>query len=347
MRLGPKPEHPAEWLALKAGQVPTVLIDGYLGFMAARCVMAGVSLGVFEALERQPDDAAGLARRLELAPPGVDVLLTALHACGYVKRDGGRFAITPAVRRFALEGAAQSLTDWAGVFAYDMWEHFGHLEETVRSGRPIGLHEREPDDPYWERYMRGLFDLSKLSADIVARLIPTAGTPKRMLDLAGGHGGYAMAMCRRHPELRATIVELEGSARIGRKIVAEEGMDDRVSFQVGDLFETDLGAGHDLATTFQIVHHFTPEQNVELLRRARESLRSGGTVAILELERPAGRRAADQVGALTGVLFYVTSLARTFTAREMADFLGEAGFRRIRARRHAQLPGVVVMVATS
>jgi predicted O-methyltransferase YrrM len=233
------------------------------------------------------------------------------------------------------------------VFAYDMWEHFGHLEETVRSGRPIGLHEREPDDPYWERYMRGLFDLSKLSADIVARLIPTAGTPKRMLDLAGGHGGYAMAMCRRHPELRATIVELEGSARIGRKIVAEEGMDDRVSFQVGDLFETDLGAGHDLATTFQIVHHFTPEQNVELLRRARESLRSGGTVAILELERPAGRRAADQVGALTGVLFYVTSLARTFTAREMADFLGEAGFRRIRARRHAQLPGVVVMVATS
>jgi ubiquinone/menaquinone biosynthesis C-methylase UbiE len=347
MRLGARPENPGEWLALKAGQVPTVLVDGYLGFMAARCVMAGVSLGVFEALDEQPDDVSGLAGRLELDAAGVDVLLTALHACDYVKPEGGRFVNTPAVRRFALDASTQSLTSWAGVFAYDMWEHFGRLEDTLRTGRPIGLHERGADDPYWERYMRGLFDLSKLSADIVARLIPVDRAPGRLLDLAGGHGGYAMAMCRRHPGLRATILELEGSARIGRAIVAEQGMADRVAFTVGDLFEADLGEGHDVATAFQIVHHFAPEQNVELLSRARATLRPGGTVAILELERPRGRQAADQVGALTGVLFYVTSRARTFTAREMADFLGEAGFREMRARRHAQLPGVVVMVATA
>jgi 2-polyprenyl-3-methyl-5-hydroxy-6-metoxy-1,4-benzoquinol methylase len=309
--------------------------------------MAGVSLGLFEALEEAPDDAAGLARRLDLDRAGVDVLLTALHACDYVKPDRGRFALTPAARRFAVSGGAHSLTDWAGVLAYDMWDHMGHLEDIVRTGEPVGLHDRDPDDPYWERYMRGLFDLSKLSADIVARLIPTDGSPRRMLDLAGGHGGYAMAMCRRHSDLTATIVELEGSARIGRRIVAEQAMGDRVSFEAGDLFEVDLGTGYDVVTAFQIAHHFGDEQNVELLRRARHALRPGATMAILEQERAEGRQSADQVGALTGVLFYVTSAARTFSARELAEFLGQAGFRAIRARRHAQLPGIVLMVATA
>ena len=75
--------------------------------------------------------------------------------------------------------------------------------------------------------MRGLFDLTRLAGDDVARMIPTRN-PKRMLDLAGGHGGYAIAMCRRHADLTVTIVELEGAARIGREIVREQGMADRI-----------------------------------------------------------------------------------------------------------------------
>ena len=58
--------------------------------------------------------------------------------------------------------------------------------EAVRTGETSGLHSRDPDDPYWERYMRGLFDLTRLSGDDVAQMIP-GRNPKRMLDLAGGH----------------------------------------------------------------------------------------------------------------------------------------------------------------
>ena len=121
--------------------------------------------------------------------------------------------------------------------------------------------------------------------DDVARMIPTRN-PKRMLDLAGGHGGYAIAMCRRHSNLAVTIVELEGAARIGRDIVREQDMEDRIEFLVGDMFTTDLGAGYDVATAFQILHHFDEDVNVELLTRAHEALRDGGTIAILEQERP-------------------------------------------------------------
>jgi len=343
VRLGVRPDNPLEALALLSGRVPNALFETYFAFMAARVLMAATSLGIFEALAERPDDVTGLARRLELDPAGVDVLLLVLRSQGYLEERDGRLRNSAQAERFLLHAAPESLTAWIGGFNYDMWEHFGHLEEVVRTGEPIGLHERAPDDPYWERYLRGLFELSKLSAEVVARLIP-AERPRRLIDLAGGHGGYAMALCRRHPDLTATIVELEGGARVGRAIVREEGMADRVGFEEGDLFSHDPGTGYDIATAFNIVHHFDAERSVELLRRARAALRPGGTMAVLELERPGANRRGSPVGTLTGVLFFVTSAARTYTAAELAELFAAAGFRRVRARRHVELPGSVVIV---
>jgi O-methyltransferase len=126
--------------------------------------------------------------------------------------------------------------------------------------------------------------------------------------------------------------------------VEEEGMADRIEFRVGDLFEIDLGTGHDIAMANSIVHHFSPEENVRMLRRARGALRSGGTMAVLELDRPAPGKCGTQLGTLTGVLFYVTSRARTYTGAEIAEFFEQAGFSNVRQKRHPRLSGQVLVV---
>jgi SAM-dependent methyltransferase len=343
MRIATRADNPFERLAMAAGQVPTPLFDTYVAFFTARAVMAGASLGIFAALAERRDDAAGLASRLDLDPAGVDVLVTALHALGYLEAaDGGRFAVTATTRRWLLDDET-SVAGFATVFDYDMWDHIGRMEEGIRSGQPIGLHERPADDPYWERYMRGLFELSRLGSDTTARLIG-ARDPRSALDLAGGHGEYSMALCRRHEGLKATIVDLEGAARIGRRIVEEQDMADRVAFQVGDVFETNLSEGHDIAMANSIVHHFDEERNVALLRRAREALRPGGTMAVLDLERPEPGKRGTQLGTLTGLLFYVTSHARTYSGGEITAFFEAAGFERVRARHHPRLAGSVLVL---
>jgi ubiquinone/menaquinone biosynthesis C-methylase UbiE len=312
----------------------------------ARAIMAGASLGIFDALAEKPDDADGLARRLKLDPRGTDILLVALHSLGYVDHRGGTYRNAAAVEKFVLPDSKQSLRAYIEDFNRDMWEEFSRTEEAIRSGETTGLHERPPDDPYWERYMRGLFDLTRLGGEEVARMIP-ARNPKRMLDLAGGHGGYAIAMCRRHGDLTVTIAELEGAARIGREIVREQGFEDRIEFLVGDMFETDLGSGYDVAAAFEILHHFDEDVNVELLTRAHEALREGGTVAVLEQERPPTGERGSTIGALTGLLFYTTSRARTYTADELATFIEAAGFDRVRCRRSQRFPGHVMITGRS
>lgn len=332
---------------MAAGVVPTPLLETFEAMAMARAIMAGASLGIFDALAEKSDDADGLARRLQLDPQGTDILLVALHAMGYVEERSGLYRNSPAVEKFLLADSPQTLRAYVADFNRDMWDEFARIEDAVRTGgETSGLHEREPGDPYWERYMRGLFDLTRLSGDDVARMIPVRN-PKRMLDLAGGHGGYAIAMCRRHKNLTVTIAELEGAARIGREIVREQGMADRIDYLVGDMFSTELGRGYDVATAFQILHHFDGDVNVELLTRAHEALREGGTIAVLEQERPPPGERGTSIGALTGLLFYVTSRARTYTADEISTFVEAAGFNRVRKRRSARFPGHVVVTGRS
>jgi SAM-dependent methyltransferase len=330
-------------MGMAAGMVPNALFEGYFAHMMSRTLMAGVSLGVFDALEARPDNPRAVAERLDLDPQGVDALLVALHTMGYVEQRDGAYRNTKQTTRHLVAGAEKPLTETVGTFTYDMWRYMDRLEDVVRSGQPVGdLHTRPAGDPWWESYMRGLFELSQLRGDSVVRLIDVK-RPRTLLDVAGGHGGFSLAMCRRHDGLEATVFELEGAAAIGRRIMAEQEGGERVHHTVGDMFEGDLGSDYDVAMANSILHHFGPERNVQLLRRIHDALAPGGTMAVVEQERPPEGKRGQQIGALTGVLFYVTSKVRTYTARELEGFLRDAGFARVKARRSPLAPGIVVV----
>jgi hypothetical protein len=50
------------------------------------------------------------------------------------------------------------------------------------------------------------------------------------------------------------------------------------------------------------------------------------------------------VGTLTGLLFYVTSGARTYSGGEISEWFEAAGFTSVRARHHPRLTGSVLVV---
>jgi SAM-dependent methyltransferase len=346
VRLRPWPDSPLEAAALAVGEVPVPLFEAFVGYVQARAIIAGSTLGIFRALDERPDDAAGLAARLELDPLGAATLLVALHTTGYLDVRDGRYAPSAVTRKWLLPGAARTLEPYLGAFNADMWEWVSGLEAAVRTGRGAGLHAMDRDDPRWLRYMRGLFALARFGGADVAWGVD-AGAPRRMLDLAGGHGGFAIALCDRHPGLRATVLDLEPAVAAGRELVREHGYADRVDFTAGDLFEADYGSNFDLVFCGQIVHHLAPADAVELLRRARSALRPGGIVAVYEQEAPPPGERGHQLGVLVGLLFFATSAARTYGAGEVGAFLGEAGFRDIRIRRPRRLPGTFVARAVA
>jgi SAM-dependent methyltransferase len=327
---------------------PDPFEDSFLALIAARAVTIATTLGVFDALAEAPAAPDELAERLGLDPLGCETLLVALLALGYVRRDGDRHRPAPVAARFLVRSSPESIATFVGGQGELHSEILGRLADAVRTGRPYAMHEERRTDPAWEPYIRGLFELSRAEQDANAALVPVKA-PVEMVDVAGGHGGFAMAMCRRHPSLHATVVDLAPSAAVGRQIVAEAGFEERVSFKEGDVFETELGSGLDVVSVLNLVHHLPDERNLELCRRARAALGPGGCLVVGESERPASREggpgaALSQTGALSGLLFYAWSGGRTYTGDELRGFLLETGFHDVELHRNERSPWRVVIV---
>lgn len=322
-------------LGIEPPPLPVPFYDGYLGLVGARAVLAATRLGVFRALSGGPVETKTLARRLELEPERLEVLLTALASLGYVRRRRGeRWGATRRARRWL---GSDGLDAVVGELAYHVWDRMAGLEDVLAGGTPTGWHEAGPDDRLWGGYQRAMAQMERITAPAVASAIP-ARAPRRLLDLGGGPGLHAAQMCRSHPGLEATVVDLEGATR-------QSSPQERVRFVAGDFFEGDLGSGYDVVTAHAVLHNFDREACVTLLGRAREALAPGGLLAVQDLERAPVGRAGTQIASLGGLVFMTAMGARTYTAAELAAMAAEAGFTEIEIRRPVRLAGSVVMLA--
>jgi SAM-dependent methyltransferase len=324
---------------------PDPFEDSFIGLIAARALTAAATLGVFESLAEQPASATELAGRLGLDPDGTEALLTALATLGYVRAEDGRFAPEPVVGRLLVGSSPESIASFVGAQSELHWDVLRPLDSVIRSGEPYRLHEDRQDDPAWEGYMRGLFEISRAEQDANAALVPIE-VAHSLVDVAGGHGGFSMAMCRRHPGLRATIVDLPAAAAVGRRIVAEQGYGERVDFLEGDVFEVGLGDGRDVVSVFNLIHHLPEERNRELVRMARAALRPGGALVIGDSERPVPGSPSEH-GALSSLLFYAWSGSRNFEGREVAAWLEEAGFAEVEVHRNETSPWRIVVIGSA
>jgi SAM-dependent methyltransferase len=322
---------------------PDPFKDTFTNLVTARAVIAATTSGVFDALAEAEATPAGLAERLGLDPQGAETLSAALVGLGYLEPAGdGLLRNGEAASRLLVSSSPESIATFVGAQADLHWEILTMLPEAVRDGTAYAMHEERRDPERWQAYIRGLFEVSRAEQDSNAALVPVEDA-RRLVDVAGGHGSFAMAMCRLHPELRATVLDLPPSAAVGRAIVEEQGYADRVEFREGDVFEIGLGEDLDVVSVFNLIHHLPVERDRDLVAMARRALRPGGALVVGDTERP---DPADPLvhGALSSLLFYAWSHSRNFTRAEVAGWLEAAGFEELEVHHNERSPWRMVVV---
>jgi 2-polyprenyl-3-methyl-5-hydroxy-6-metoxy-1,4-benzoquinol methylase len=344
VRLGVHYDSFTERIGGVLNQVPIPLGLAMLGMPAARSIQVAQRTGVFAELAAAPASAAELAERLGLRAQGTGLMLDTLVASEVLELGSDeRYALPRRIRKWLAPDSKHYVGDFLSD-TYHYWEWWEGLEDLVRDGRSIELHDRAPDDPYWDSYITGQFQLARLSSAAVAKAVALPPGARSLLDVAGGHGEFSMALCRRHAGLSATVIDLPGSARVGKAIVERAGMSQRVSYAVGDMFGADLGGPHDGALAFNIVHHLSPEQARTLFARIAGALRPGAPLCVLDVyDRPPG--APADTGSVLGLFFHLTSGADTYARKDVAAWLQASGFARVTARSLPQLPGLALVRA--
>lgn len=335
------PDGLLERLALLSGQVPSAMFLQSLAMGYARCLGAGVRLGVFEALADGPQDAAEVARRTGCDPQAMGLLLGALNGIGLLSRKGGRFGLKREARRWFLSSTPGNLRD-ASLFLADLWDRWSRLEEVVRSGRTPDFHAAGQDPGVWERYLRGLACFAGIAREEVAKKVRLPEGARRVLDIGGGHGVYAVGLCERHPALEVEILDLPDACRVGRAIVAERGMSDRVHHREGDHRASAWGEGWDAVLIFNVLHNERPEAALTMLQRAAAALRPGGTVAVLESEHRETVGDLTATAGLMEIFFFLINGTQAWPEATLRGWMQEAGFTDLRRRRLLRAPAVLL-----
>jgi SAM-dependent methyltransferase len=101
----------------------------------------------------------------------------------------------------------------------------------------------------------------------------------RVLDLGCGTGLSSVALARAYPAVTVRGVDLdEASVAEARRLAADAGVADRVTFTLGDAATLDGGTTYDLITVFEALHDMA--EPVAVLAAARSVLADGGSVFI-------------------------------------------------------------------
>ena len=326
---------------------PALLLD-YFSTLGFRAALAGVRLGVFDALEEGPATGAELASRLGTDPRGTGALLEALVSLHYLRRRGERYVNAPTARKWLTRQSDPDFveaTRFLEVAAFDLWTD---LEQAVRTGRPVRpFYEwlevdasRSAAFQVWTRWIAGA------AAPEIVRRVPLPESARRLIDVGGGHGRYAAAFCRARPDLSAVIFDLPTALRSAEDLVAEADLHGRIDLQPGDFLADDLGTDFDVALLINIVHGLTPDQNRRLIGRVAAALNPGATIVIVE--QFAGRAPGPAVRAIQGLLdlnYHLALGGRTYRFADASGWLADTGFNAPRRINLRSAPGTSLVVA--
>lgn len=225
-----------------------------------------VRLGLLDRIDREPADAAELARTCGASERGVQVVLAVLELDGFVERlPDGRYRPTS--------------TGLASLHPLlPMWEH---LPDAVRTGAPLFESDRRSTAgdvyPSTVSLLAGLW--GHLGAEVAAAL-PAA---TRVLDAGAGAATWGLAIAAANPGCHVTALDLPTVLPSTRLAVSRAGLTDRFGFVGGDLFDTPLEPGaYDLIVLGQVCHLFDGNTSAQLIGRLAPALAAGGTFAIIE-----------------------------------------------------------------
>ncbi|HEY5565056.1 MAG TPA: class I SAM-dependent methyltransferase [Rhodothermia bacterium] len=342
MKLDVVHESLLEWALLASGAIPRPLAHTMIAMLMSRTILAAVKVGVFEELQSGPRSTESLSSKCGMDRRACEKILRALSGLGYVTAGSQGYELTPMSRKWLGSNTKSDLTE-ALLHRYLDMKLMNHAEEYLRSGESVDFHRILSADD-WRIYMSGQRAQAALTIPELVKRTPLPEGGITMLDLGGGHGLFADAMCRKHPGLQAAVLDLPEALDASD----HTGLSDRIRFIRGDVLETNLETDrYDLVFAGNLLHHFDESRIREIVLRAASSLKSGGVLVVADFFEFDTSKSPSQIPALLDFYFAVTSGGGALSPSLLKDWMREARLDRVRVVKLQSVPGMGLVIGTA
>jgi ubiquinone/menaquinone biosynthesis C-methylase UbiE len=290
--------------------------------------------------ENQGSTLEELKRLLQVDTRGLQVLLNLLISNRVVEESNREIKLSRYFRQALqyrdlleakLEFVQFVLPDFTDFFTTLVAnpEHFGSNARTFE----LFCYHRSFDDTaenyeLTKRWVRITTALTRYEAQACMQY-HNFGVYRRVLDVGGNSGEFVLQICKNHPKVYATVLDLPLVCDIGLEHVRSEPEGDRISFIQGNALTDPLPEGFDLITFKSMLHDWPEKEAKEFIGKASRCLEPGGTLLIFERGPIEFGEKSLPYSMIPFLLFFHAFRSPTM----YTEYLGTLGFQGIRIQR--------------
>jgi ubiquinone/menaquinone biosynthesis C-methylase UbiE len=252
--------------------------------MGSKALFSALNIDLFGHLVGNGKTLETLVGETGVASNRLSTLLAALTSIGLVTRQGDIYRNAPASDRYLVREAPAYFGDYYR-FQIDrqIYPALVHLDAGIAGDTQrlafdslAGL-TGDPEEA--DAFTRAQHAGSMGPAVMLARNFDLAGA-RQLLDVGGGSGAFSIALCQRHPELRATVLDFPNVIDVTERFVSEARLEDRIDYIRADAVNGAWPAGQDLVLFSYLLSAVAESSFPLLLTKAWEALRPGGRLLI-------------------------------------------------------------------
>jgi len=239
--------------------------------------------------------------------------------------------------------AGDELTKVNMDFTHDVnYLGFYHLQDAIKNGKPEGLKVFGQWNTVYEalsemsdQFRKSWFGFDHYYSDqAFPEVLPLLfeHQPKKIMDVGGNTGKFALACTDFNDNVDMTILDLPGQCRDADKKIAAAGREERIHTVPLNLLDQTAAfpTGYDVVWMSQFLDCFSQEEILSLLCRGRDALNESGALYILETywDKQAYEASTYSLHATT---LYFTAIAngnsQMYHSEDMVNLVDKAGLR--------------------
>lgn len=306
------------------------ILEKARGFMEAELVLTAHEIGIFNLIGDKSLSAAQVAKERASSERGMTILLDALCASSLLNKSGKSYKNTVEGLRCLCKNGSDyrgaTLDHLAG-----MRQIWSHLADSVRTGTTARTEEESliTNKERNRAFILAMKEIGRPNARIIAEHLDLSSY-KRLIDLGGGPGSYAIELLKKNPQMGATLVDLPLTLEVASEVIAGAGMSDRIELKGADFFEdkgADIGSNYDLAIISNVLHIEGEEINRFLLKKLFKTMTKPAMVIIHESIIEENRTSPANRALFAVNMLLHTKRGNCYSFEDMKNWMEEAGFK--------------------